>query len=190
MTDNAMPVPAINSAIAVANWFIGQNAEQPSGLTHLKLQKMLYLAQGWHLAYFDVPLFEDPIEAWKYGPVVRSVYFALRSRAKNEIISAPIEGYVFRGGVDYEPLGTPEMVFRDDSVREFMESVWDTYREKSAWQLVGMTHAKGSPWDTVANSPGGLVAVGDTGFLTEYFDSIIPTELMRAYFKSYLSGDV
>jgi uncharacterized phage-associated protein len=83
MKDAADPSPVINSAIAVANWFIEQNRIAPSDLTHLKIQKMLYFAQGWHLAYFDVPLFEDPIEAWKYGPVVRPVYRALNGRPKS-----------------------------------------------------------------------------------------------------------
>ncbi|MDR1081022.1 MAG: hypothetical protein LBQ79_08705 [Deltaproteobacteria bacterium] len=48
--------PDQQSAIAVANWFIEKNRTDPSELTHLKIQKMLDFAQGWHLAYFDVPL--------------------------------------------------------------------------------------------------------------------------------------
>lgn len=43
-------------------------------MTNLKLQKMLYYQQGFHLAYFGTPLFDDEIEAWMYGPVVPSVY--------------------------------------------------------------------------------------------------------------------
>ncbi|MDR1166507.1 MAG: hypothetical protein LBO66_11715 [Deltaproteobacteria bacterium] len=60
MTDNARPEPIFNSAIAVANWFIGMNRTYPSELTHLKIQKTLYFNQGWRLAYFNIPLFEDP----------------------------------------------------------------------------------------------------------------------------------
>jgi hypothetical protein len=39
-------VPVINSAIGVANWFIGKNRVAKGDLTHLKLQKILYFAQG------------------------------------------------------------------------------------------------------------------------------------------------
>lgn len=43
-------------------------------VTPLKLQKLLYYCQGYALALTGKPLFSDPIEAWKYGPVVESVY--------------------------------------------------------------------------------------------------------------------
>lgn len=46
--------------------------EEP--ISNLKLQKLLYYMQGFHLAYFDTPLFDDDIEAWMYGPVVPCVY--------------------------------------------------------------------------------------------------------------------
>jgi len=42
---------------------------------NLKLQKLLYYSQGVHLVLYDKkPLFDDPIEAWDYGPVIPSVY--------------------------------------------------------------------------------------------------------------------
>lgn len=43
-------------------------------LTNLRLQKLLYYEQGYHLAQFGTPLFDEQIEAWMYGPVVPSVY--------------------------------------------------------------------------------------------------------------------
>jgi uncharacterized phage-associated protein len=130
MTDDADPTPVINSAIAAANWFIEQNRIDQSELTHLKIQKMLYFVQGWHLAYYDIPLFVDPIEAWKYGPVVTSVYYAISSR-RDEVISDPIMGYIVRG-VDYM-LGTPQMSFRDKDMQDFIRLIWETYSRKKAW---------------------------------------------------------
>ncbi|MDR1166886.1 MAG: DUF4065 domain-containing protein [Deltaproteobacteria bacterium] len=82
MTDNHKRI--YNSAIAVANWFIEMNRTDPRDLTHLKIQKTLYFAQGWRLAHFGYPLFEDPIEAWKHGPVARSVYREHSSYSKND----------------------------------------------------------------------------------------------------------
>ncbi|MDR1038847.1 MAG: DUF4065 domain-containing protein [Deltaproteobacteria bacterium] len=185
MTDDAEPARLIYSAVAVANWFISRNQEVSGDMTHLKLQKMLFLAQGWHLAYFDFPLFEDPIEAWKYGPVVAAVYFALSSRPKSESITVPIEGYVVRGNA-YSPLGTPEMIPLDDDTEDFMRSVWDRYSNESAWKLVGITHAKGSPWEIVANSLGNIGEGDDTSWEGIGFNSVIPVELIKSYFKSYL----
>ncbi|KJW07325.1 Panacea domain-containing protein [Orientia tsutsugamushi] len=37
-------------------------------ITQLKLQKLVYFAQGAHLALFDKPLFKEDIEAWENGP--------------------------------------------------------------------------------------------------------------------------
>ena len=54
-------------------------------MTNMKLQKMLYYQQGFHLAYFGTPLFEDDIEAWMYGPVVKSVYYHFKSWGRNGI---------------------------------------------------------------------------------------------------------
>ena len=58
-------------AIDVANELIRVAHENGKSISNMKLQKLLYLAQGIHLALENgAPLFEDTIEAWKYGPVV------------------------------------------------------------------------------------------------------------------------
>ena len=59
----------------IANQLLLYSADMGRELmTNMKLQKMLYYQQGFHLAYFGTPLFEEDIEAWMYGPVVPSVY--------------------------------------------------------------------------------------------------------------------
>jgi uncharacterized phage-associated protein len=40
----------------------------------MKLQKLIYYAQAWSLVWDEAPLFADPIEAWKYGPVSPRLY--------------------------------------------------------------------------------------------------------------------
>ena len=56
--------------------FLAQQDEANGGecLTNLKLQKLLYYQQGYHLAAFGTPLFEENVESWMYGPVVPVVY--------------------------------------------------------------------------------------------------------------------
>ena len=49
-------------------------AGDESDMTNMKLNKLLYYAQGIHLARTGHPLFRDQIEAWQHGPVVPSVY--------------------------------------------------------------------------------------------------------------------
>ncbi|WP_207662233.1 type II toxin-antitoxin system antitoxin SocA domain-containing protein [Anaerobutyricum hallii] len=40
----------------------------------MKLQKILYLSQGWSYVWDDRELFLEEFEAWKYGPVNLEVY--------------------------------------------------------------------------------------------------------------------
>jgi uncharacterized phage-associated protein len=60
----------------IANKIIHFVSDSNAGdlISNMKLQKLLYYQQGFHLAYFGKPLFEEDIEAWMYGPVVPSVY--------------------------------------------------------------------------------------------------------------------
>lgn len=60
-------------ALDVAKYFLflARNREAGDTISNLKIQKMLYYAQGYSLALFNKPLFDDRIEAWKHGPVVK-----------------------------------------------------------------------------------------------------------------------
>ena len=63
------------SAVDVARYFLAQSDDDAGDIiSNLKLQKLLYYAQGVTLALTGKPLFSDPIEAWQHGPVVPSVY--------------------------------------------------------------------------------------------------------------------
>jgi uncharacterized phage-associated protein len=73
--------------INVANFFIDIAArnENSEYMTPLRIQKILYLAQGWFLARHHKPLFPERIEAWKYGPVVPVVYEHLKPYGRGQI---------------------------------------------------------------------------------------------------------
>jgi uncharacterized phage-associated protein len=86
------------SAIAVVNWFINKNQEDHFDLIHLKIHQLLYYAQGYYLAHFDMPLLEDNIEAWKHGPIIQSIYLSLRSYDNSIQIVDKINGYIIENG--------------------------------------------------------------------------------------------
>lgn len=66
-------------AIDVARYFLALADEEAGDLvSNLKLQKLLYYAQGFHLAMTGRPLFDEPIQAWMHGPVVPAVYHAFK----------------------------------------------------------------------------------------------------------------
>lgn len=49
-------------------------------MSHLKLQRLLFYCDAYHLAYFDKELITDKFEAWVHGPVSRKVYGSLKDK--------------------------------------------------------------------------------------------------------------
>ncbi len=117
----------------VASFFIEKSSQlnENNDLTNLKLQKMLYFAQVEHLKKFKAPLFDDPIEAWQYGPVVREIYEWLKGCGAYQISKFDVE------------TSTDEL---DSNTVEFLEYIWKKYRRYSAFGLVDKTHEDGSAW--------------------------------------------
>lgn len=52
--------------IDVADYILDRVGE----MTAMKLQKLVYYCQAWHLAWTENPLFKEKIEAWRNGPVI------------------------------------------------------------------------------------------------------------------------
>ena len=54
--------------LAIANKLLASATDYDGGelMSNMKLQKMLYYQQGYHLAAFGTPLFDEDIEAWMY----------------------------------------------------------------------------------------------------------------------------
>lgn len=121
---------AIDAARVLCRAADFEAAEGEDRLTHMRVQKLLYYCQGWSLADRDRPLFDDAIEAWVHGPVVRSVYSRLSKFGSNTIDPADLG--------DYEDEIDP-----DDVV--FIERVWKTYKDHSTTSLREMTHSE-PPW--------------------------------------------
>lgn len=65
------------NAIAVANYFVDLSQKYKVPIHLLGLVKRVYIAHGLALAYRHKGLIDprfDKVEAWKYGPVIPSVY--------------------------------------------------------------------------------------------------------------------
>ena len=58
----------------VADYIIWSSHESGSFISNLKLQKLLYYVQAWHLAVFQRPLFPEKFQAWLRGPAVPEIY--------------------------------------------------------------------------------------------------------------------
>lgn len=124
-------------AIEVAKWFIAKAISDGVALTPLKLQKILYYAQGWSLAIRNRPLFDDDVLAWKFGPVVRNVY--------DELSQFGAADLRFVGYDDTTTVSDP------DTIR-FLNSIWRSYGSLSPGELVNRTHLS-EPWVATYNNP-------------------------------------
>lgn len=85
----------ILNAYDVALYFLFRARELDAGdtISNLKMQKLLYYAQGHFLATYGKPLFKDKIEAWKYGPVVKNVYDKFKHYGRNSIDFNELDNY-------------------------------------------------------------------------------------------------
>lgn len=110
----------------VANYFLSKTREEiGDNITHLKLQKLVYYAQGFHLAVYGTPLFDEEIQAWDHGPVVPTLY-----REYKEYGSAPIPGTNEADSM---------LPFTDEQL-SLLDDVYEVYGQFSAWKLRALTH--------------------------------------------------
>ncbi|MEU8001081.1 type II toxin-antitoxin system antitoxin SocA domain-containing protein [Catellatospora sp. NPDC049111] len=101
--------------------------DQLGPMTAMKLQKLVYYCQCWHLARTDRLIFSDQIEAWRQGPVVPSLYHRHRGH------------YI----IDSWPHGDAATLSLDE--QQSVDWVVDNYGAFSAIQLSRMTHNE-LPW--------------------------------------------
>jgi uncharacterized phage-associated protein len=142
----------------VANYLLTAASDLDKPLSNLKLQKMLYYAQGWHLAVKGSTLFPDSIEAWIHGPVVPSVYRAYKSHG-----FGPLH-------VDVKP---PRLA---KDTREFLETLFHHYVKFDAYELELATHRE-EPWKAARE---GLAP-------DQPSRNTIPLTALKRYFKSLIS---
>lgn len=135
-------VCAPTSAMAVANWFLNRakNESNVPALDQLKLYKLVYYAHAWYLGNERGPLFDEDIEAWPHGPVVRDLYLEFKDAGRGPINRFGKRLASHGGQVEME---TP--VYSGD-LEGFLESVWNSYKKHSGIQLSNATHAPGEPW--------------------------------------------
>lgn len=65
----------MSTAVKVAEHIIYEAQKRKKPVTNIKLQKLLYFTQGVYLAKYNKLAFEDNIIAWKYGPVIKDIYY-------------------------------------------------------------------------------------------------------------------
>lgn len=153
------------SAKAVANYFLSKYGKH--GITPLKIQKLVYIAHGWYMAFYEDPLIDDEwAEAWRYGPVFPSLYHEFKHRGR-----MPIKDPAHETDVDLNER-IPKIKPQDERTPRLLDKVWEVYGGHTGIQLSDMCHRPGSPWDTTWNESGGRQ------------NTNISDELIRDYYKA------
>lgn len=152
-------------AIQVANYFINKSIPgTDENITNLKLQKLLYYAQGYYLAQNNLeqdnlaPLFDDEIQAWAHGPVVPNVYRKFSNYKFMEITEPSNDG--FSGLTDCHKI--------------FLDSIWEKFKYYSGKELEEKTH-KEDPWKDIRGNLPPFISTKDTithKSLYNYFSKI------------------
>lgn len=110
---------------SVADYFLVLvDRENGDSITQLKLQKLMYFAQGMHLKLYNKPLFQEEIEAWEHGPVVKEIRKLYGSHGSSAIF-APEE-------IDFEEYSNDQ--------KHLIYGVYHSWGQKSAGDLVRETH--------------------------------------------------
>lgn len=112
-------------ALDIANYFLAKaQQDEQELLSNLKLQKLVYYAQGFYLALYSMPLFDEAIEAWNYGPVVPELYHLYKSYGKEGI--PPDNNFVLSS--------------IDEKTTEFLDEVYAVMGQYSAFRLMEISH--------------------------------------------------
>ena len=142
-------------AIDIADFYIQlANSIPDDTIDNLKINKLLYYAQGTSLAVLGRPIFGDSICAWDYGPVIPDVYYTFRCCGRN-IIEEPREEF------DESRLSSEEL--------DLLIDVYLKYGKYTGLTLKNMSHNYGSPWQQVYKK--GANAVIPDNLIKDYFIS-------------------
>lgn len=132
------------SPAQVANSFLKLSHNCQQGLDPLKIQKLIFFAHGWSLALDEISLINEPFHAWRFGPVISSVYHEFKQYGNNpikhfmsELVESENNSFSWSS-----TFITPD----DRNANELIKKIFDNYGKFSGSELSNMTHEKGTPW--------------------------------------------
>jgi uncharacterized phage-associated protein len=160
----------VYDSLAIANYFLDLAQGSGTTISPMKIQKLVYYAHGWNLAISGVPLINEAVEAWEFGPVIPSIYHAFKKFG-----SGPITEKASKTEIVARESLTLLFVYPavdDQETQDFLSVVWEGYRDLTAIQLSNLTHKQGSPWYKVYSENRGRRGVD------------IPDSLIKEYFES------
>ncbi|WCM42459.1 DUF4065 domain-containing protein [Flavobacterium sp. CBA20B-1] len=152
------------NANLIAQYFINKYGSS-GNITPMKLIKLVYIAHGWCLGLTGKPLITETPEAWKYGPVIPSIYAKFKSYRNNPILPLEIS-------TDNLNIGNTD--------KEFLDKIWLTYGKETGTQLSNRTHQPNTPWSIIWNKL-------ENGEMKYSFQ--IPNDLIKEHYRRIVEGN-
>lgn len=174
------PVREEMSAKAVANYFLILGRLDRIAITPLKIQKLVYISHGWHLALTGgQPLvYNELAEAWPYGPVFPSLYHEFKQFEDSSPITNFAEEIVLHRSIQdgelHEEYEVTDPVVENREARELLDKIWEIYRNTPGPDLSAITHAKGTPWDIVKQN------------FRKIKNASIPNDVIQKYYEDLM----
>jgi len=134
--------------------------EKKGPMTTMKLQKLVYYSQAWSVVWDEKPIFEERIEAWASGPVVRELYDEHKGMFQISDLN--------KGNTDNLK---PEE-------KETIDTVLQAYGDKPAQWLSDLTHME-KPWNEAREG----IPIGQNceneitlASMSEYYSGLTPSQ--------------
>lgn len=162
----------MEKSLAIANGLINLALQAGKPPTQMKLQKLMFFAHGWNLALYNTPLVDEEFQAWPYGPVIPSVYHQFKAYGTLGIDQLGTELMCTPTGFAWLP---PPVNDTSGRVLGLLGKIWEVFGIHSGTQLSEMTHATGTPWQTMRAQygPARDIPIPD-GVIQAYFKGLIP----------------
>ena len=154
------------SSIAIANYLLKLAWEEGRSIDPIKLQKLVFVGQGWHLAAYGRRIVGETAEAWFFGPVFPQLYHEFKKYGRSPIANRGLCFDEFNPDLD----GEGQVV---------LDQLWRVHKNVSGISMANKTHEPGSPWEQIVkrfmerNEP------------IPYYLSI-PDDLIREYYTEEL----
>ena len=117
-----------------SKYIIAYFKKKDASITHLMLQKLLYFLEALYMVSEDEDyLFNDDFYAWNFGPVNDIVYSEYKIFGK-----LPLELYDEDENIKINPIN-----------ERFIDNLYEMFKDFNSYDLVSLSHAKGSPWNEI-----------------------------------------
>ncbi|XCI75412.1 MAG: type II toxin-antitoxin system antitoxin SocA domain-containing protein [Flavobacteriales bacterium] len=134
----------------IASCFIRWALEESKPITPVMVQKLIYFAHGFYLAFITKPLIFEVIYVGKHGPIIDPVYHNYKIFENHPIV---LKDQSFSVLDEYDISHIKSVIAHVDWV--FLESIWNIFKKYSEVELSSLGCASGSPWDiTIQNNQG------------------------------------